>query len=332
MKLLIALAVGIVLYFAVSIIYKRFWHKGLNIAVDFEQDVLRVGESNTMIEKISNNKILPISILQIRFAITKTFKFAEAKKNAAVTDQNYRSDFFSVMPFQKVTRSYPLKCTKRGCFQLSSIDVFGMDFFISKARRMTLKTPKLVYVLPRKLGDTSLPEGVEKPLAELAGDEDRSVVVMLNTELNSMSKAEELIEDGISIADTIISYCFKNNIKVSMYTNAVDMITGEDCRTGVVSDIDDEISLEKTLARIDTTKNPKAFKHVVVDVERMDARKTLYIIVSNNRKSDFVKTYNEFVEDDKHEAILIVPEFKNVDIAPFEDDKEKVIKWVVEND
>ena len=38
MKLLIVLLVGIILYFLVSLIYKRFWHKGLNISVEFEND------------------------------------------------------------------------------------------------------------------------------------------------------------------------------------------------------------------------------------------------------------------------------------------------------
>lgn len=332
MKLLIALAVGIVLYLIVSIIYKRFWHKGLNIAVDFEQDVVRVDDSNTMIEKIANNKVLPISILQIRFAITKTFKFAEAKKNAAVSDQTYRSDFFSVLPYQKVTRSYPFKCTKRGCYKISSIDVFGMDFFISKARRMTLKSPKLVYVLPKKLGEIAIPDRVIEALTEVKQTQGKKCVILLNTELNSMSKAEELIEDAIKIADAIVCHCFKDKVPVALYTNAVDMVTGEDCRTEIISAVDDEASLEKTLARIDTTKNPKAFKHVLGDMNKFDKDNTQFIVISNNRKSDFVKVYEEFAGEGGHSSMLIIPEFKNVDIAPFEDDKEKVVKWVVEND
>ena len=165
MKLLIVLLVGIILYFLVSLIYKRFWHKGLNISVEFENDTVREGDDNNLIEKISNDKVLPISILQIRFALPKVFKFAEVKKSSAVTDQIYRSDYFSVLPYQKVTRYYPFKCTKRGCYQLASIDVFGMDFFISKARRMTLKTPRLMYVLPKPIHDMSVPENIDNVMS-----------------------------------------------------------------------------------------------------------------------------------------------------------------------
>lgn len=332
MKLVIVLIVGIVLYFIVSIIYKRFWHKGLNISVEFDQETVRVGEDNNLVEKISNDKVLPLPILQIRFAVSKTFKFAEIKKNSAVTDQMYRSDFFSVMPFQKVTRSYPFKCAERGCFQLATIDVFGMDFFISKARRMTLKTPRLLYVLPKPISDMSVPESIEKIVSAIKEEgEGRSCVVLLNTELNSMSKADELVEDGIRIADYFVTRCYKDKISVRFLTNGVDMITGEECRLDAVSVVDDKISLEKTIARIDTSKQPRAFKHILNAAEKMDDGNTDFVVISNNRKSDFVKVLNEFMEKG-HSTRLIIPEFKNVDIAPYEDDKDKIVKWVVEND
>ena len=332
MKLVIVLIVGIVLYFIVSVVYKRFWHKGLNISVDFDQETVRVGEDNNLVEKISNDKVLPLPILQIRFAVSKTFKFAEIKKNSAVTDQMYRSDFFSVMPFQKVTRSYPFKCAERGCFQLATIDVFGMDFFISKARRMTLKTPRLMYVLPKPIKDMNVPENIDKVMTAVKKtDDDRRVVVLLNTELNSMSRADELVEDGLRIADYFVSRCYKDGIPVKFMTNGIDMISGEECSVDIVSDTDDEITLQKTIARIDVTKVPRAFKHILSAAEKLDDGNTDFIIISNNRKSDFVKVLTEFTQNG-HTTRLIIPEFKEVDITPYEDDKEKVVKWVVEND
>ena len=332
MKLLIVLLVGIILYFLVSLIYKRFWHKGLNISVEFENDTVREGDDNNLIEKISNDKVLPISILQIRFALPKVFKFAEVKKSSAVTDQIYRSDYFSVLPYQKVTRYYPFKCTKRGCYQLASIDVFGMDFFISKARRMTLKTPRLMYVLPKPIHDMSVPENIDNVMNSIKEEgEERKCVVLLNTELNSMSRADELVEDGVRIADYFVERCYKDNIPVKFFTNGIDMITGEECKLDAVSDVDDKSSLQKTIARIDVTKTPRAFKHILGDVERLDDGSTDFVVISNNRKSDFVKQLDEFIAKG-HSVKLIIPEFKEVDITPYEDDKEKIVKWVVEND
>ena len=332
MKLFIVLLVGIVLYFVVSIIYKRFWHKGLNISVEFEKESVRMGEDNNLIEKISNDKVLPISILQIRFAVSKTFKFAEIKKNSAVTDKMYRSDYFSVLPYQKVTRSYPFICTTRGCYQLATIDVFGMDFFISKARRMTLKTPRLLYVLPKPIKDINVPESIENVISSIKEEgEDRKCVVLLNTELNSMSKADELVEDGIRIADYFVARCYRDSVPVKFLTNGIDMLTGEECKIYNVSDVEDKDSIEKTIARIDTSKQSRPFKHILAAAESLDDGNTDFIVVSNNRKTDFVKNLDEFISKG-HSTRIIIPEFKNVDITPYEDDKEKVVKWVVEND
>lgn len=331
MKLVIVLLVGIVLYFLVSIIYKRFWHKGLNISVEFENDAVREGEDNNLIEKISNDKVLPISILQIRFALPKTFKFAEVKKSSAVTDQIYRSDYFSVLPYQKVTRSYPFKCLKRGCYQLATIDVFGIDFFMKNARRMTLKTPRLMYVLPKPIKDMGVPENIDNVMESIKKGDDRKCVILLNTELNSMSRADELVEDGLRIADFFVDRCYKDGIPVKFLTNGIDMITGVECKTDAVSDTDDKSTLEKTIARIDATKVPGAFKHVLGAAEKLDDGNTDFIVISNNRKTDFVKVLGEFM-DKGHSTKLIIPEFKDVDITPYEDDKDKIVKWVVEND
>ena len=109
------------------------------------------------------------------------------------------------------------------------------------------------------------------------------------------------------------------------------MITGEECKLDAVSDVDDKSSLQKTIARIDVTKTPRAFKHILGDVERLDDGSTDFVVISNNRKSDFVKQLDEFIAKG-HSVKLIIPEFKEVDITPYEDDKEKIVKWVVEND
>ena len=202
-----------------------------------------------------------------------------------------------------------------------------MDFFISKARRMTLKTPRLMYVLPKPIVDMSVPENIDSIMTAIKKEEDRKCVVLLNTELNSMSRADELVEDGLRIADYFINRCYKDQIPVQFFTNGIDMITGEECRHDAVSDTDDKESLEKTIARIDVTKVPRAFKHILAAAEKLDDGNTDFIVISNNRKSDFVKILGEFM-DKGHSTKLIIPEFKDVDIAPYEDDKEKVVKWV----
>ena len=71
--------------------------------------------------------------------------------------------------------------------------------------------------------------------------------------------------------------------------------------------------------------------HYEMEVWLVDDGSTDFVVISNNRKSDFVKQLDEFIAKG-HSVKLIIPEFKEVDITPYEDDKEKIVKWVVEND
>lgn len=166
MKLLIAFACGALLYFLQSYLYKCFWDKGLTITVRFADGVVREGGTTALIETISNRKRLPLPVLQIKFAITRTFLFPK-QKNTAVTDQYYRNEFFSVMPYQKITRTYPFICSRRGCFQMTGMDLICKDFFMTRMMLKSLTHPSMIYVLPRRLKQVEIPTEAEHLLGEL---------------------------------------------------------------------------------------------------------------------------------------------------------------------
>ncbi|MFT3983370.1 MAG: DUF58 domain-containing protein [Lachnospiraceae bacterium] len=166
MKLLIAFACGALLYFLQSYLYKCFWDRDLTITVKFSDNVVREGGTTSLIETISNKKHLPLPVLQIKFAITRTFLFPK-QKNTAVTDQYYRNEFFSVMPYQKITRTYPFICSRRGCFQMTGMDVICKDFFMTRMMLKSLTHPSMICVLPRRLRQVEIPTQAEHLLGEL---------------------------------------------------------------------------------------------------------------------------------------------------------------------
>ena len=149
MKLLIALAAGAALYFAQLLLYRRFWDRDLNISVDFAQSVVREGDGNELVEIISNDKRLPLPVLQVKFAITRRFLFQE-QENSKVTDQYYRNDYYSLMPYQKITRRYGFICSKRGCYTMNGMDVVCKDLFLSGMMLRTYEHEASVCVLYAK--------------------------------------------------------------------------------------------------------------------------------------------------------------------------------------
>ena len=64
-------------------------------------------------EVVENKKALPLPVLGVKFQVARALHFAK-DPNAGVSDFYYRSDVFSVMMFQKITRSLPFLATKRG--------------------------------------------------------------------------------------------------------------------------------------------------------------------------------------------------------------------------
>ncbi len=156
MKLFIALFVGAALYFLQQYLYKRFWDRGLKIDVDFARNIVREGEENELIETICNDKFLPLPVVQIKFAITKSFLFKK-QDNSAVTDQYYRNDFYSLLPYQKITRTYAFKCTARGYYRMNGMDIVCKDLFLSGMMLRTLEHEASVCVLPGRIALNDLP-------------------------------------------------------------------------------------------------------------------------------------------------------------------------------
>lgn len=166
MKLLTALAAGMLLYILQLLLYKRFWDRNLNISIDFAHDVVREGDDNELIEIISNDKNLPLPVVQVKFAITRSFLFPD-RDNSKVTDQYYRNDYYSLMPFQKITRRYGFKCLRRGCYAMNGMDVICKDLFLSGMMIRSYKHEAYVCVLPARIPVKELPVAARELMGEI---------------------------------------------------------------------------------------------------------------------------------------------------------------------
>ena len=51
-------------------------------------------------------------------------------KNSNITDQNYRSDLFSCMPWQEIRRTLRFTCKKRGYYSIRQADLVSYDLFL----------------------------------------------------------------------------------------------------------------------------------------------------------------------------------------------------------
>lgn len=166
MRLIVALLIVVIVYCVQKLVYSKYWDKGLDVTMIFGDEFVREGESSNLVEIISNDKWLPLPIIQVKFEITKTFLFSE-DDNSAVTDYYYRSDFFSMGSYRKITRQYEFICSKRGCYHMNDMDIIGRDFLISSKFIDTVKHSEHICVLPRRVKDKEIPRRVIDMIGEL---------------------------------------------------------------------------------------------------------------------------------------------------------------------
>ncbi len=173
MKLLIALLSGVLLYFVQLYLYRYLWKEGLNVSIGFKNSIVREDGENELIEIISNDKFLPLPVIQVKFAITRTFEF-KRRDNSAVTDHYYRNDFFSLSPYRKITRIYGFKCRKRGFYSLNGLDIICKDLFLTGKMLKSLKPEASVCVLPRRLKPDEIPASVKDFIGEIVDNVKRN--------------------------------------------------------------------------------------------------------------------------------------------------------------
>lgn len=149
--LLIMLFLGVgIAYLLQKNIYRRFWNRKLEIGVSFEQKSAFEGEISALQEVILNGKLLPLPALEVRLSMDRDLEFVSAAKdNSSVSDLSYKRDIFSLFGHQKIVRTLPFVCRKRGFYRIQRAGVIGYDFFFNSASYMEAEQDAQLFVYPR---------------------------------------------------------------------------------------------------------------------------------------------------------------------------------------
>lgn len=166
MKLLIAILIAYCIYKIVRRTYLKHWEDGLNIEVDFPEGVVREGDIGTLECTITNGKVLPLPVLLVKFAITRTFIFKN-EVGSAVTDQYYRNEYFTLKPYERLVRKYPFVCSRRGLFGMKDMDVICKDLFLSEEMYSTREHEARMLVLPRRIQNKEIPDEIHKFMGDI---------------------------------------------------------------------------------------------------------------------------------------------------------------------
>ena len=157
MEFIIILVAALCLVLGQEVLYQRKWHKNLTAALEFGQEILTEGEKGSIKEIVRNEKFLPIPALHVKWKVSRNLRF-DARENTAMTDQTYRNDIFSLMPYQQITRTLTFTALKRGCYEGNQIELVSHDLFFSTSysRQIPCRARMYVYPAPVETGRLNL--------------------------------------------------------------------------------------------------------------------------------------------------------------------------------
>lgn len=163
---IIVMALGAVLFlYIIKNIYTKYWEKGVEASLSLSSHTAYPGDRLTLTEVIVNGKWLPLPMIKVKFAVDKSLVFDDVVGNTKLSDKCYKSDVFSILFYQKITRKLMFTCTSRGYFTIDTMDVVSTDVLMDSvlAKICEVNESLLVYPAPI-LGDE-----IEIPYKRLMG-------------------------------------------------------------------------------------------------------------------------------------------------------------------
>ena len=95
MAALLILLLLAALYLLQGFLYDRFWNKGLEVKIAFQEEYATENDTAALTEVVVNDKLLPLPVVEIDFHMDKGLRFV-GEANTAVSDRSYRRDVFAM--------------------------------------------------------------------------------------------------------------------------------------------------------------------------------------------------------------------------------------------
>ena len=150
MDIIMAFLAIFLVFYLYNLMYTKYWWKNLSIDLSFNRSRVTEGEDNILQEVVINQKALPVTVLHIKFLTSRFLSFYDMD-NSSITDNYYRSDVFSLMNYQKITRNLQIKCSKRGFYNISRVDAVCNNLFTSDSLTKIYKPTSSFYVYPKQI-------------------------------------------------------------------------------------------------------------------------------------------------------------------------------------
>ena len=135
--------------------YRKHALEDLDLKVRFSKPVANCGETIEVIETAENNKKLPLPFLILKFETPTSLEFLDMT-NTSLSDYLYREDMLTMKPFARHTRKIKAKCTKRGYYSFTRVNISTTDLLLMQKLNREFSNDANITVLPARVPAESL--------------------------------------------------------------------------------------------------------------------------------------------------------------------------------
>lgn len=121
----------------------------------FTKDEVMEGDEVGLVEIVSNRKWLPLPWLKSELSTSRWLEYA-GSQSEVVGEIRYVPSFFALKSYQKVSRTWKVKCLKRGVFEIRRVDLVGSDLLGFSSFSYSAQVNVHLTVLPRPLENNEL--------------------------------------------------------------------------------------------------------------------------------------------------------------------------------
>ena len=120
----------------------------------------------------------------------------------------------------------------------------------------------------------------------------QEVIIFLNVERYNDWDPENVVEEGIRLAASIITQYLKEGMKVGLKVNGGDLITGEQINLPAVFGINQNMHFYENLARLDTTKVLTPISNLLKEESMKQNKSPLWVVISHYYGEDLQEQIN----------------------------------------
>ncbi|MGN0649146.1 MAG: DUF58 domain-containing protein [Oscillospiraceae bacterium] len=159
MQIIIMVLILALVLFVQFIVYKNFGLKNIRYSINFSKTEAFEDEEIEIVEEIENAKALPLPWVRTEINCSRWLTFTGYhgnNTNARDVQKGLISGVFMLKGYQKIRRSWRVKCEKRGIFRVEDISLAVSDLF-------GLIKPTIVFKVERSICVLPLPANINAP-------------------------------------------------------------------------------------------------------------------------------------------------------------------------